>query len=199
MIQSRFFPVTPTDHRRHNKFIILSHISNFVPTTHAFPPDLRNRTEHYCFNEIKSFYRERMEKKQMPFHYYASKIRKDWELMVAAPQTYRSPIVAAAAQEYYIEDRFKDAIFVCVQDNFSLNIPDERLYQLLGSQLIEPLMNQFRVNFRDSVFWWDEIFNWEKYEQDKLTDPLGMRYPYETSRMRYFDRVIFNLETIKFL
>ena len=48
------------------------------------------------------------------------------------------------------------------------------------------------------MFWWDEIFNWEKYEADQRDAPLDWSYPWEVNKMLYFDRVIFNLESIKY-
>ena len=118
--------------------------------------------------------------------------------MSTAPMHYRSPIISKAAENYYIEDKFKDAIIIAVQDNYALNTPDERCFQLLSSTVIAPLLKLFRVNFRDSVFWWDEIFNWEKYTQDQADRPLDWSYPWEVNKMLYFDRVIFNLESIKY-
>jgi hypothetical protein len=199
MMQSKFYPITPTDMRRQDRFIILAHVSNFPLRSHFFNPDLRNKTNYYCFNEVKDYFRERVDIRQLPFHYYTSLIRNDWELFTGAPMHYRSPIIGKAAESYYIEDRFRDAIIVCVQDNFSLNTADPRMLEMLGANLIAPLMKNFRVNFRDSVFWFDEIFNWDKYEQDLRDRPLDIKYPYEVNRMKYFDRTIFNLETIRFL
>jgi len=64
--------------------------------------------------------------------------------------------------------------------------------------LIAPLLKEFKVNFRDSVFWWDEIFDWDRYEQDKINNPLNMVYPFEVNRIKFFDRVIFNLQCIRY-
>jgi hypothetical protein len=199
MQQSKYYAVSPTDTRRQNRYIILAHVSDFVMRGWFFDPDLRNKTNYFCFDKIKNYFRERVDIRQMPFHYYTSIIKGDWELFHAAPATYRSPMISEAIQRYYIPDRFRDAIVICVQDNFALNTADMRMHQLLGSTLIAPLLNQFKVNFMDSVFWFDEIFDWDKYNQDVEDDPLGYTYPYETNRMKFFDRTIFNLECRRFI
>jgi hypothetical protein len=197
-IQSKFYPVNQLDQRKTNRFIVLSHVSNFVLKTHAFPPDLRNKTNYHCLPDLREYYREKVEMRQMPFHYHVCRLKGEWEAFGTAPEHYRSPIIDKAAENYYIEDKFKDAIIICVQDNFALNTPDERMHQLISSTLIAPMLKQFRVNFRDSVFWWDEIFNWDKYQYDRKNNPLDWSYPWEVNRMLYFDRVIFNLESIKY-
>lgn len=198
MILSKYYPVPVADQKRQNRFIILSHISNFALKTHAFPPDLRNRTRYHCLPELREYYREKVEMKQMPFHYHVELLKNDWECIATAPLHYRSPVIAKAAENYYIEDKFKDAIIICVQDNFALNTADERCWQSISSTVIAPLLKLLRINFRDSVFWWDEVFNWEKYEADQRDAPLDWSYPWEVKKMLYFDRVIFNLESIKY-
>jgi len=198
MIYSKYYPLNPSLERRYNRFIILAHVSNFPLRSHFIEPDLRNKTSYYCFDEIEFYFRERVKIKHLPFHFYTSMIKKDWQLFTSAPLNYRSPVVSLAAENYYIEDKYRDAILVCVQDNYALTIPDDRMYQMLAANLIAPLLKEFKVNFRDSVFWWDEIFDWDRYEQDKINNPLNMVYPFEVNRMKFFDRVIFNLQCIRY-
>lgn len=198
MIQTKHFPVNTGDMRRNNKFIVISHISNFVLRTHPFPPDLRHKTTYNSLPELREYYRELVEMKQIPFHYHVAKLKRDWEIVTSAPSHYRSPILDEAAENYYVEDKYKDAIIVCLQDDYSLNTPDERTFEVISSQIIAPFLHQNRLDFRQSVFFFDEIFNWEKYEEDKARNPLGMQYRWETNKMKYFDRVIFNLDSLKY-
>lgn len=198
MPNPKYNPLATPEMRRHDKYIVLAHISDFPLKTHFIEPDLRNKTTYFALNDVRNYFRNRMELKHMPFHYYTSYIKGNWELFTTAPRNYRSPIIDKAAENFYIDDKFKDAVIICVQDNYALNTPDERMFQMLASNLIAPLTSEFRVNFRDSVFWWDEIFNWEKYEADQKRDILDWSYPYEVNKMLYFDRVMFNLNTIRY-
>jgi hypothetical protein len=197
------YPVTPTERRKSDRTIMLSHIANFVPRGWPFPPDLRNRTTYHALPELREFYRERREFRHMPFHYYACMIKGEWEVFATAPEDIRMPILSDAANEYYLPDRFRDALLICVQDNYSLNTPDPRLWQVLAYHILEPRLDKISRPFRDAVSWWDEEFNWEKFGEDQLTDErnaqLTFQYPWEVQRMKYFDRTIFNLETIKYL
>lgn len=198
MILSKVYPVPVMDMRKTNKFIILAHVSNFPVKAYPFPPELRNRTSHFALNELQNYYREGLEWKHMPFHYYAANIRSDWHVLNTEPLHYRSPVITEAAKQYYIEDKYKDAVVICIQDNYSLNNPDERTHQVISANVIAPLLKLFKTNFRDSVFWFDEVFNWDKYEKDKAEAPLDMAYPFEVNKMKFFDRIIFNLESIKY-
>lgn len=198
MIQTKLYPVNTVDTRRNNKFIVISHTSNFVLKTHPFPPDLRHRTTYNSLPELREYYRELVEMRQMPFHYHVSKLKREWECLTAAPNHFRSPILDEAAENYYVEDKYKDAILVCIQDDYSLNTPDDRTFEVIASNIIAPFLQYNRLDFRQSVFFFDEIFSWEKYEEDKLRNPLGMQYRWETNKMKYFDRVIFNLDSLRY-
>lgn len=197
--RSKINQLSPNDLRRNNRFLILSHTSNFVRKTYPFPPDLRERTSYHCLPELREYYRELVELKQMPFHFHCAQLKGEWEAMVTAPLTMRCPVLENAAENYYIEDKFKDAVVICVQDDFANNIPADRMLQSVASNLISPLLKTFRASFRESVFWWDEIFNWEKYERDTRDAPLESSYQWEVRKMKYFDRVVFNIETMKFI
>ena len=199
MIQTKLNPLKPTEHRNLNKFIILSHISNFPLKTHAFPPDLRNKTYYHALPSLRTYYREFVEMKHLPFHFYVSNIMKEWEVFTTAPTDYKIPLFEKAAENYYMEDKYRNSILICIQDNFSLNIPDDRMFDVLAYSLIEPLVKEFGGNFRDNVLWFDEIFNWEKYTSDQAANSLDWAYPYEVNRMKFFDRVIFNLAMMKFI
>ena len=179
--------------------MVIAHASNFFLKSHPFPPDLAERTSHHVLPEIREYFREVVEEPHLPFHYHCCKIKRDWEVLKAAPDHYRVPLLQEAARAYYIEDRFKDAIVILLQDDLSLWTPDDRSYTLMASQVIAPLLKQWKVSFRDTVFWFDEIFNWDKYERDLAERPLDMPYKRTVRRMKYFDRLMFNLELMRFL
>ena len=199
MIRSKLYPYPSPDRRKTDRQIVLAHVSDFVLKTHPFPPDLRNRTSYHSLPELRDYYRERVEMRHFPFHYYCNLIKNDWEIQLTAPQDLRSPILHEASEQYYVDPRYKDAVIICVQDNYALNTPDPRTWQVLAYEVIAPLCRQFGVNFRDSVSWFDEIWNWDKYERDQKENPLDWSYRWEVNKMLYFDRTVFNLETIKFL
>jgi hypothetical protein len=193
-------PLINLKRRKKNKLIILSHISNFVYSNHWFTPELRNRTSYYGYSGIQEYYHIRTPLKEIPFHYYTYYIKKDWNIITSMPLDYKSVWLNEMVKNLYIDPYFMDAVVICLQDNLSLNIMDERAMNVINYNVISPLLKNFKTNFRDSVYWFDEVFNFEAYNRDTEGNlALDLSYPFEVLPMRYFDRVKFNLSAVNYI
>ena len=197
---SKIFPLKNPEKRKKNTFIILSHIRNFSLRKNSMTPDLKGFLPYYVTNKHKDYYFENLENRHIPFHFHCNKILNDWETIVTAPIRLRSNMLEEAFKAGYIENFYTDAIVIAVQDAFDIRIPELRLYEVLGANVLAPLREELKMpNYRSSIFWLDEIFNIEKYNKDMEENRLHNTYPYEFRPMRYFDRVQFNLEVTRFI
>ena len=199
MILPKFKSIDTNDIRSTNKYIIITHVGNCFLKTHAFPPDLVRRQNYFCLNEIRNYYREVVEVNHLPFHFHVANYRKDWEVNMCTPFNYSSPILGEAIDNYYIDPFFRDAIVVCVQDDYSIFNADPRTYEAIAYYILQPFLKEWKINFRNSVYFFDEIFNWKKYEVDLEYNRLHMKYPYTVTKMKTFDRTIFNLSVLGLL
>ena len=195
---TKYRPLNTLQKRKRNSFIILSHMRNFSYRLDPLVPDHKGFLPYFTTNKIRNYYNKL--NKPIPFHYHVNNIMKDWEILVSTPLNRRSTLLDSAFENGYIDYYYRDAIVIAIQDDFSLRTPDLRMYEVLGSNLIAPLKELFKIgNIYDSIVFIDEIFNIEKYNKDRKENPTDNKYPFEFRPMDHFDRVQFNLEITRFI
>lgn len=192
----KLFPVNSSEKRRRNKYIILMHVADTSQRFRPMKPLLKEYSTSFVFRGITDYFKESLEVRHIPFHYYVADIVKDWEVLTSSPLTVRSDILKDAISCGYLDPIFEDALVICVQDNFALRIPDSRMYDCINQRCITPNLNLLKMgNFLDNVYWYDEVFRVDKYNADMEVDSLNNKYRYEFRQMKYFRRLDFNLSS----
>ena len=200
MQKTKLFPLQHIQKRRKDNFIILSHIRNFSIRLDPMKPDMKGYRPYYTTNYMKKYYHIRTERSNVPFHFHVNKILDDWEIMVTAPLNSLSDMLEKAVEFGYVDSYYKNAIVVAIQDEYDTRIPDLRTFEVIGFNILSPLIKNLKLpTFNNSVCWLDDIFDFEKYEKDLQNSSLNVKYPYEFRKMRYYDKVQFNLETKRFI
>lgn len=168
MILYKFKKLFNVQKRKHTEKLIFCHLTNVIDRDYFLEPDLLDRDKYYSFAKIKNYYFERLAKEQLPFHYYVDRIGDEWEIMLGAPLNYRSQYLQDLINLGLLSPEYKDATLIVIRDNFELNIPDIRLFKTIGQKIIEPNLFLNRRNMNNSVFWFDELFDWKTFNEDKL-------------------------------
>ena len=195
MIQSKIFKLRYINKKKISKFVLIVPISNFVDRDTFIEPDLLIRNNYYTYPEVKNYFFERLKVEQLPFHYYVEQIKNDWDILLGCPTDSTSKWLDDCIENYYIPSSFRNATIICVQDNLSFQIPDPRMYKVMGQRLLEPYCyNNFSANVNNSVFWFHEVFNYKAFDSDTEKFGLDIKYRNKVERERYFDRTTFNLE-----
>ena len=184
------------------KKILISHISNFFDKKVWHEPELDNKTSYYAYPFIKNYFLDRMEKGRLPFHYYVYNIKDDWDVISAMPDDYKSYWTEDLIDSYYLDPSFHNCIVIAVQDNFSLNTVSSRMSKVLGYNVLSPLIRKYRpvLDFYRSVHWFDEVFDFDQYDKDM--DPsiqLKNKYTCQVNKMKFFDRIPFNIDVLPYL
>jgi hypothetical protein len=163
-------------------------------------PELRGYLPYYTMHSLNSYYRERLEKNTVPFHYHLNRISHDWEINLSESQEAKSNMLEAAIEAGYVDPIFRNAIVIAIQDNYANRVPDLRTYEVMSSRILAPLNKILKLGTaRDTIFWFDEVFDINKYQQDFEEDKHSIKYPYSVLPMKYFDRVQFNIESRRFV
>lgn len=194
----RLYPLLGSNKRKSTKFIVLSHISNFCVHKNPMVPDLQGFLPYYVTSKLKQYYFNQLERRVIPFHYHINMVLKDWETMVTAPLNASSNMLEECVNNGYIDSFYQDAVVIAIQDDYSVRVPDLRTFEVMAANIIAPLLSTLKLNSTTKVVWFDEIFNFDKYNYDMAENPLSNPYPYRVRPMKYFDRVQFNLETRRF-
>ena len=192
-------PINNTQRRRRNKYIIISHIGNFNVRLDPMRPDLRGFMPINTMGMQDNYFREKLQRNLLPFHYLVTRSNNNWQIGVSAPLDAKSDLIDKAISSGYMSSLYDDAIVIAIQDDYTTRIPDIRTYEAIGANIVAPLKNLLRLgNVQDTVFFFDEVFNIPKYQEDFENDQHNIKYPYSVKPMRYFDRVDFNLEVRRF-
>lgn len=200
MQRTKIIPLRNTEKRKKTNFIILSHIRNFSIRKDPMKPDMKTYRPYYTTNYMRRYYEIRAQHGNVPFHYHVNEIAKDWEIMCTSPLNTQSDMLTTAFENGYIDTYYKNAIVVAIQDDYDVRIPDLRTFEVIGYNILSPLLPTLRLPaFNNSVIWIDDIFNYEKYQYDLANPDNNTTYPYEYRPMRYFNKVQFNLETKRFI
>lgn len=200
LLRPRIYPVKKVEKRQQSKFVVITTLSNLSVRLNPMSPDMKLHQGYYFFDKVSKYFRERLEYREIPFHYYLNEIKGDWNTFIPTPYDYRSVFLKESVEQGYLPFWFKDAILIVVQDNYSIRIPDDRVYDMMASKVLDPLLSTLKVGrFMDSVFWLDEVFDFNKYNADKELYKVDHNYKYDVQPMKYFDRVIFNLQCRKYL
>lgn len=200
MQQNKIYPLQNIQKRKKNNFIILSHIRNFSIRNDPMKPDMKGYRPYFTTNYMRDYFARRTQRSNIPFHYHVNEMMGDWEVLNTAPLDAKSDMLQKAYEFGYIDQFFKDGIVIGIQDEYDTRVPDLRTFEVIGFNIISPLLKLLRLsNFNTSIYWLDEIFDYDRYQQDLLTPRLNIDYPYEFRPMRYYDKVQFNLETKRFI
>lgn len=195
----KLYPLRSPDRRRNDKHIIITTSRQFSVRKDPMNPELKSYLPYSAFNRIESYFLERQGRQELPFHYYIRKVNNVWGIELGAPITVRSAMLDNAVSSGYLDSFYKDAIVVCIQDDYTTRVPDLETFALIGNKITAPLMRMLRMgSFNNVVNWYDEVFNIQKYERDVNVNLHTVEYDYEFRKMLYFDRVQFNLEARRF-
>jgi hypothetical protein len=195
MIQSKIFKLENNVKRKKENFILIVPISNFINREIFIEPDMLTRNTYFSFPTIQNYFYERLSKKHLPFHFYADFIKNDWHLLIGSPLNYKSSWLDECISNYYIPSSFENATIICVQDSFDFEIPDSRMFKLIGKTITEPYLfqNKFQ-NINTGIFLFHEVFDFSKYEADKERFKFDFDFKYRVESAKFFDRTTFNLE-----
>lgn len=193
--QSKLFPIKTPDKMRRIPYVFISHMANFSLKFNPIAPYLKNYAVGYNLDKVESYFLENLEKRQLPYHFYVCFIKGDWKIFTGAPINYRSPLLTELSSAEYIQPAYTESIVVAVQDNFSLRIPDQRLHDIIASKIVIPYRQLLKnKDYLDSVVWFDEVFNKQKYDSDmERYTYLKNKYPFQVTEMKFFDRIMFNV------
>jgi hypothetical protein len=137
----------------------------------------------------------RRERNGLPFHYGIELIDKDYVTMIGQPLTVPSYWIRRLADKGIIPLEYREAIVVCMIEDFSFDIPDDRMLRHMAHQLLTPMMTTLDVP-RSRVVFIDDLINWDALKLAIKNDEL----PYDRLEPSTFwnnDRMQFMIQDYK--
>jgi len=179
------------DYIQKYKYIVITHMTNLVQKGSYIKFNILNGTYRYTWHEWQNYFHKELLQKKLPIHFFAELLNKDYVINIACPQVTRSTFLKELSDNYIIEYDMRDALLIGIQENYSIEIPETRLFQHLSDKLLSDLMRRYSIP-RNNILLFDEILrkDWEE-------NLVKYKIPYTFKPMNYFnkDALFFTLNT----
>jgi hypothetical protein len=187
-------------YRRKDRQIVLTPFRNLVERGSYIEPEVLVGSYRYAWGKILNYFFSELQvgmkrdRNGLPMHFGVELIDKDYAIMVGQPLTVPSYWMGALADEGVVPYELREAIVVCMVEDFTVDIPEERMLQMMAHQLITPMMAKLDVPI-NRVVMIDEIIAWDRFRAAVKAESL----PYD--RMvpsTYWDRAQLEFAIQKF-
>ena len=178
LLNETFFNVAQDQtYRRQGRHIIIAQMESIVPLQTTLDPSIwGGGNSDYTWGRVQQFYaRSPLARKgQMPMHYYAEYLDDDYVTYVGCPLSNKSWFLQSAVAAGVLPIQYMDAILVVLQESYTLENIDRRLWKLLAHTTLSPLMRLFDVS-KERVLFFENLVNREAVESEKW--PFRWREP----------------------
>lgn len=153
--------------RRRTQYVILSHIRNFHETDTVVPPIAKLGTykltsplwEYYFCKELAPKYKAKgFENFGMPYHFFIELVDNDYQITIGMPEYVPSYYTELLVNAGILPLKYKDAIIIAIKEDFSIDVPELRLWEQLVQKLLVPIllrypsqMSRYDVKYIDDI------------------------------------------------
>ena len=110
------------------------------------------------FNQdrVNKYFRYELHMEKYPFHFALEYAESDYHALMLEPTYTRSKYLADLVEAGVIPYRYRDAICVCIYEDYNVDHPDDRMYDVLAYRILAPVMRQFSI-IKQNVKFLDDI------------------------------------------
>lgn len=175
------------------RYIILTQVKNMVQTGYYIAPAAlvgSYKLSYPLFEDYfyKTINPERMAKGNvdnlgMPFHYFIEQVLNDYQISVCQPEYSYSYFLQDLVSARIIPEKYKMSIVVAIAEDFTLELPDKRIWEQLAQKLLVPLTLRYGLdNYK--IMYIDELINYDTLEKKKEENNLT----YKIEQAKFFSK-----------
>ena len=156
-------------YRRQGKHIIIAQVESIVPLHSTLDPNIwGGGTPELTWRRLQHFFgRSPLARHgQMPCHFYTEYLVDDYETFVGCPLSNKSWFLTEAVFQGVLPVVYSDAILVVLQENYSIESMDKRLWEVLAHTVITPLMREYNIT-NERVLFFEKIANVDKVNSEE--------------------------------
>jgi hypothetical protein len=173
-------------YRRQGRHIIVAQIESLVPLHTTLDPAIwGGGNTSYTWKRVQTFYSRSplARNSQLPMHYFAEYLEDDYVMYVGCPLTNKSWFLQQAVAAGVLPVQYMDAILVVIQENYSVENVERRLWRVLANNLITPMMRLFDIT-KERVVFFEDLANREavngpdwpfRWREPTFLDPLMLQ------------------------
>lgn len=144
--------------------IIIMHSQNLITNEGYIDGSVRRGNYKYTFGKWEAYLMKYVNKKRLPMHRFFEFVDSDYVSIEGLDISRRSYFLENMTNEGVIERGHTDDFLVVVGENFELDVPDDRFYEVLTERILSPMFHMFNLTL-DNVYIYDEILT-EKFLLD---------------------------------
>lgn len=177
--------------RRKTQYIILTHSRNLIEDFYINPKVIQGY-HGYTWGLWQKYFIKDLQKDLLPCHYFAEYLENDYVIYKGLGDVQYSYFLEDLVSASIIPYQYLNSILIDIGIDFSLYIPDNRLYEHLADKLICPLIREYKLDFT-RVKYIDDCLN-ENWEENLKNSTLKYKY----TKAQFFDFNILKLNLDKY-
>ena len=174
-------------YRRQGKYIIIAQMESITPLHTTLDPNIwGGGNSSLTWRRVQHFFgRSPLARNgQMPCHFYTEYLVDDYETFVGCPLSNKSWFLQKAVEAGILPIQYMDSIFIVLQENYSLESMDKRLWEVLSHNVVTPLMREYSIS-KERVLFFEKIANTDKI--------MSAEWPFRWRDPTFLDPIQLNL------
>ena len=172
---------------RSPRHIILCPLHNMIVHGTVYEPNMLQSSYKYTWGMVQEYFYKRLSMKQPPFHFYSEFLEDDYVFYVGTGISQSAGFLRILAGLNAIKYEYRDALLICLNEDFRLDPLETRLAEGICNFLIAPLQKQFGID-RNHVVFFDDILTNDADMIMMTNKDLQQRFMIEKSK--YYDHNI---------
>ena len=169
------------------KYIVLSPLYNFFVEGTSYPANWEQSSFKYRWYKLQQYFSHDLQQHELPFHWWAEYVDKDYAINVACPFTHRSHYIETLLDMKCLNYSYRESLLIAFDQDVRLEPVDRRMMEILGYQLIAPLLKTYKLDMNRLVFIDDII---EPNARELLSENRDLKLRYKYSPAKYYDHNI---------
>jgi len=146
-------------------------------------------TYRYTWARWQNYFHKELLMKKLPIHFFVELLNKDYVINIGCPLCVRSTFLKELSDNYIIDYDMRDAILIGIQEDFSIDIGDVRMFQHISDKLLSDLIRRYSIQRRNIVKF-DDILKKDYLEMLKKSK---LRYDFTPMNKLNMDLLWFTL------
>ena len=172
-------------YRRQGRHIIIAQMESIVPLHSVMDPSIwGGGNSEYTWKRVQQYFSRRPEARNglVPQHYYCEYLYDDYVVYVGCPLSNKSWFLQMAVAAGVLPVQYGDDILIVLQENYSVENVERRLWKILSNSTLTPLMRLFDIP-KERVLFYENLVNREavigpdwpfRWREPTFLDPIQL-------------------------
>ena len=167
-------------------YIILCQSSSLIKSNIYINPLVLQGNYKYTWGIFQDYWIRNINKYALPCHYFIELLNTDYVIYNGLPEFKPSYYIEDLVKNKIIEYKYKNSILIVMQEDFSIDIPERRMFDHMCDKVLSNLVKKYNLEWK-RIKTLDECLTLDWEEQLKFSN-----LNYKIKKMTFFNK--FNLK-----